>query len=67
MSLILQEFIGAPAETAGSLEKKHPSVSLKFHKTKDGMLRVVNGSSYSEQQLLKKTAEDNEGPWKHRR
>lgn len=30
------------------------------------MFRVGNGSSYSEQQVINKPVEDNEGPWKHR-
>lgn len=60
MSLILQEFTGAPAETESSLEKKQ-SVCLKFHKTIAGLFRVGNVSCYSMQQLLNKAAEDNEG------
>lgn len=33
---------------------------------KDGLFRAGNGSSYTEQQMITKAAEDNEGPWKHR-
>lgn len=57
----LQEFTGAPTKTEGQLGEKALMCVLEISQTKSGLFRVVTGSSDSEQQMIKKSAEDNEG------
>lgn len=37
-------------------------VLLEISEIKDGLFRAGNGSSYTEQQMITKAVEDNEGP-----